>query len=190
VFRPQFVTYLDTNTKVPYTLNRLGTLIENPKKGHQAYYRHLPDVLSQHGDNPAEPGCWLVMRKQLLCRNLTYPQQVQYIKTVNERTQSSYEEELDAIDIATMVLARHVLTGERYLSDGTGEQAYKAYSRCKESIKFRECAFPLIIGNFASDNLHIDSCNLLDNYYCYGPVGLLKYSKGDKVKEEEGSQLP
>ncbi len=96
------------------------------------------------------------MRKKLLCRNLTYAQQVQYIQNVNERTHAGYEEELTAIDIATIVLAHHVLTGERYLGDFTGAESHPTYSCCKDSVKCDERVYPLIIGNFAIDNLNIN----------------------------------
>lgn len=109
------------------------------------------NVDAQHGRTQAGPSCWMVMRKDVLARGQSYPQQMQAIEDLNIRTGAGYEEQSFAIDLTTVVSAHYVVTGERYLGDKTGMEHCSTYGRVAETV-FNQYNYPqhsqIIIGRF------------------------------------------
>ena len=150
VLRPRLVT--DNDTAYQYSLYALSELIEKPQEGHPSSYDFDTRVFSQNGRTHAGPSCWVVMRKDVLSRNQPYPQQIEIIRNLNIRTGAGYEEESSAIDLATVVSAHHVMTGERYLGDDTGMENRWTYARGKETITVNEDVHQIQVGGFSSRN--------------------------------------
>jgi len=60
-------------------------------------------------------------------------------------TGARYEEIPSASDLATVALVHHVVTGERYLGDGTGMELDVTLSLCAESVKYGRA--DVVVGN-------------------------------------------
>jgi hypothetical protein len=160
---------------------------EDPSK--RVYDTHLPPVLGQakrslqllmqnglkfsYDDTSEtdkniqiEASCWLVMRRGVFARNEKWEKQKQQIKTLNAKG-AGYEEEPNPIDLATVVLARNKLNGERHLGDDAGAEGEWTYSRC---ILNRLMVF----GCFAPAGVRISDGHGYD-YVRHGVAGLRKF---------------
>ncbi|HSX38953.1 MAG TPA: hypothetical protein VLE95_09080 [Chlamydiales bacterium] len=112
----------------------------------------------------ADPSHWLVMRKDVLARKSRYPDtdthipwehQKQYMKDLNEQTAAGYEAEPSMIDLATVIFARYVWTGEKHLGSGLdGEEGRATLSYCSEYMQCLNphCSFPFIFGGLHESN--------------------------------------
>lgn len=116
VFRPQSVTHIGKDTLTAYNLHTLGQLIQNPIEGKPAQYQHRTEALIQNEHNMAGEPCWLIMRKEIFAREQSYQEQNRFIADLNTRTNIGYETQPSALDLATVITAHHVATGERYLN--------------------------------------------------------------------------
>ena len=145
VLRPRVITQGDTSYH--YSLNTLGQLIQHPREGHPSrYFSDTTNALRQHGQTHAGPACWIVMRKEVVARNQLYLEQIQTIKDLNITNGIGYEEESFAIDLATVVSAHYVVTGERYLGDPIGVEKRWTYGLVKETYEDSR----VVIGGFSS----------------------------------------
>lgn len=75
--------------------------------------------------------CWLVLRKAVLARNQTFPQQKEAIAALNAAG-ASYEPVPAIVDLATAVFVYQRFSGLRFLGDPTGSENQATYSRVKE----------------------------------------------------------
>lgn len=137
-------------------------------------YAYEGDAFNQNQNKEADSGCWLVMRKEVFARNQTPAQQFAFIKELNEKTGSRYEEKPSAIDLAFVVFARYAFKGERHLGDDTGEEKRWTYSRCLETVKYENAEYPLVVGGFAPGALRVRS-DVLYVRPGYGVAGLRKF---------------
>ena len=96
-------------------------------------------------------------------------------KALNITKGTNYEEEPSAIDLAAVVFARHVYTGERHLGDATpgGDQSW-TYSRAKETVQSHDERLQLSIGFFNSRGLELRA-NILQHSDADGIAGLRKF---------------
>jgi hypothetical protein len=136
---------------------------EDPSK--RVYDTHLPPVLGQAKRSlqllmqnglkfsyapklqrdkyiEIETPCWLVMRKGVFARAESWEKQKQCIKDLNAKG-AGYEEEPNAIDLATIVLARNKLKGERHLGDESGTEGEWTFSHCMLNGRLK------VLGGFA-----------------------------------------
>jgi hypothetical protein len=118
-------------------------------------------------DIQIETSCWLVMRKDVFARSESWGKQKQCIKDLNAKG-AGYEEEPNAIDLATVVLARYKLNGERHLGDDLGAEGQWTNSRCMLDGRLK------LLGGFASAGAKISADNDCDHVYS-GLVGLRKF---------------
>ncbi len=114
----------------------------------------------------AEPSHWLVMRKDVLARpqhyvrisraHRSWEEQIQYMKDLNAQTTAGYETEPSIIDLATVIFARYVWTGERYLGNWTGMEQRTTLSYCREYIRqvphMHEISIPFVLGAMEEEN--------------------------------------
>jgi len=138
----------------PFTLRLLGQLVKKPQNGgHASKYAYQSEALTQHQNTPAGPACWLVMRKSVGARDESEAAQVLWIQSLN----AGYETRPRAIHLATIVFTRHVLPkGERYLSDGSGQEGRWSVVRCRELLSYGRRRYPLAVGGFAPGGLLVD----------------------------------
>ena len=136
IFRPQRIRHIRINSEVAYSFNVLGLLVQNSKEGPSPKFLAEAEAMafSQYGQTEAGPGCWLVMRRGGLAGNFSYPEQIQFIRNLNARTQAQYEETTSAIDLATIVFSRYVATRERHLGDSQGMEGQWTFARCREVV--------------------------------------------------------
>lgn len=140
----------------PQTLDIMLTTLETLKKLGLGQ-KDEGDPYNQNKDKPAGPGAWLVLRKEVFARNKTPQEQFAYIKALNKKTGSKYEEKPSAIDLAFVVFARYSYKGERYLGDDTGEEKRWTYSRCGETVRYGTTDYPLVVGGFGPGALNVVS---------------------------------
>jgi len=153
----------------PYNLRLLGQIVQHPQNGgHASKYTSQTSALDQHQDTPAGSACWLVMKKDVGARNKPYAAQVDWL----QRLPGSYEATTSAIHLATVILTRHVITGNRHLGNHEGQEGFLSFGRCQEIVHDGAFGDPLDIGGFASDGLRIDS-SFTDLYGCV--VALRKF---------------
>lgn len=135
VHRHRFTKYIDSKQ---YNFEVLNKLVQKPLLGHPSQIDHLSVIIAEIEKLKAEPPCWLVARKELLAKDLSTSEQIEYIKKVNEKTQAGYEELPSALDLSTVALVHRVVTGERYLADReSGSRSFSSLSRCKETVEVR-----------------------------------------------------
>ncbi len=154
VFRAQFVTNIDTNTREALSLVKVGRLAEKPKAGyHPSKYNGLSEALNQNGAKKAGPSCYICMRKEGLGSGRSLSRQIELIQKLNTEFGADYEEENSALDVAFVAFAIHALTGMRPLGDSTGVEGRDTLSRCsKDTMKYYIASaklYPLCVGYFS-----------------------------------------
>lgn len=183
VLRPRVVTHISTGISYHYSLNVLGELIKTPKEGHRLqYYNYATDTLRQNGKTKAEPACWLTMRKDVVARGQPYIWEQQAIRDVNTKTGVGYEEKPSALDLATVVSAHQVVTGERHLGDDTGAEGRWTFSRSGDTVRYGATTYQVVVGGNSSSavggdapgGLGLDYDNI-DDHSSLGFAGLRKF---------------
>ena len=121
-------------------------------------YSYDTEALQQNREKKADLTCWLVLRKGVVARNESPDNQKKYIQVLNRDTGANYEEMPSVIDLACVVFARFLVTGERHLGDDTGAEKRLTYSRVKQTIKFfGNTEYHLVVGCFAPGGLGVRS---------------------------------
>ncbi len=183
--RHRFAQYID---RTEYSLETLGRLVEDPQEGHPSRFAYDSGALSQNGKTKAGPPCYLVARKELFARGLSPDAQREYMKELNARTHAGYEVLPSSLDLATVALVHHAVTGERYLGDATGMENRWTESRSEDTVKNGKNTYPVTVGSHTplvggpglSGGLfftHYDG----SGYVSIGVVGLRKFSGHRKL---------
>jgi hypothetical protein len=129
-FRPEYVI-TESGERHPYDLIQLGQLVQNPRTkkmrsqfvgGASCLVEHLADEL------PREPAAWLVQRRGVIGRNHDFNVLRERLLNDFPSAVAGYAAAPSVVDLATVVFARHVTTGERHLGDGTGAEGCRTYS--------------------------------------------------------------
>lgn len=136
-----------------YNLGILNKLVQKPLKGHPS--RIDFSLLLSDIDKPqSEHAYWLVARKELVARELSTSEQIDYMKRVNEKTHAGYEELPSVLDLSTVALVNRVVTGDRHLADPDSEpRSFLSLSRCKETVKVKSENQHVVVGS----HTHFDS---------------------------------
>lgn len=111
VHRHRFASHIDFS----YNLEALSRLIQNPREGNRSRFITPIEDFRRNWKIKSGPARILVMRKVAFTRGLPVEQQIAAM-----RRREGYEVPTVLIDLATIVLVHFVVTGERYLSDGSG----------------------------------------------------------------------
>jgi hypothetical protein len=158
---------------VPFTLNLLKELVENPKSGgHRGQYNYY-DRLVQAQLGAASPAAsyWLLMTRDVLpkSRSKTYADQKKLVADHARRTGMPYELP-KALEAATAILTHHVGNGERLYSDSPWTVA-----SCQESISYRSGEYPAVVGGFASSGLDVYDVGISPDNDSRGVAGCWKF---------------
>ena len=146
----------------PFTLNRLGELIQNPKQGHKTKYDYYDnDVKNELGSGSPSSSYWVLMTRDVIpgSRSKSYQDQVKLVQSY-----SSYELP-GALEAAIAILMEHVVSGKRLY----GDNPY-TYTRCQEKVN--DSQWPVTIGGFAAGGLGVDY--YYDDDYDHDGVGALR----------------
>ncbi len=182
VFRPRFLTHIETRTLHSFTLRTLDCLVAHPAVGNQTgFFRESPlsDPLQIVKISKAGPSCWLVLRKDVEARGKCYDEQIEYVEEVNRETGAGYETGPSAIDLATVLFARYVARGERYFGDEIGLERSMTFSTCAELSTdsdhsyFESQSYPAAIGGFSSGGLHLSTARFAES--CHGIACVKKF---------------
>ena len=149
VFAPRFFTDIQEKTLHARSLQTLSHL------GLEFFYNS--EALEQNRNKKAGPSCWLVMRKGVLedTRNQSWEVQQEYLKKLNAVTGAGYEEKPSIIDLATVILPCKRADGERHLGDNTGVEGRFTYSRGRETVKYQDKEYPLVLGGSAPSGVRV-----------------------------------
>lgn len=169
VYRPEMLIDYETLTVMPTSLATLKKLGLGQKLEGDAY--------NEYKDKPAGSSAWLVLRKEVFARNKNPQKQFAYIKALNRKKGSKYEEKPSAIDLAFVVFARYAFKGERYLGNEDGEEKRLTYSRCGETVEYdTDDESHLVVGSFSPGALYVDDVyNDYDSDEDSGVAGLRKF---------------
>jgi hypothetical protein len=134
---------------VPFTLNRLGELIQHPKNGgHRTKYRQYNDlVTAQIGEASSPRPYWLLMTRDILpdSRDKTCDTQKALVAAYASKLGLPYEMP-HALEAATAILLHHAREGERLFGDDPC-----TFTRCQEKVY--ENRYPVVVGGFSSGGL-------------------------------------
>lgn len=157
VLRPRWVTKISSNTLHNFNLHTLEELIKDSAHDKRPKcYVNESEAMFQHGRAKGNPACWIVMRKDgVLAQNQMYNQQTKFVENLNKTTEANYEINPSVIDLATVCAVRNLLTGDFPFGNCGGLRGYRTYSRCKEIVKIQKNEFPVILGNYTEEGLHI-----------------------------------
>jgi hypothetical protein len=152
---------------VPFTLNRLGKLIQHPKNGgHRTEYRYYDrDVERELGNQPSRGSYWVLMTRDVLpeSRNKTNEAQKEMVAAHAGRVGLPYELP-HALEAATAILMHHAREGERLFGDGPW-----TFTRCQEVVD----GFPVVVGGFSSGGLAVSNDSVV--YRNFGVSCLRKF---------------
>jgi GTPase SAR1 family protein len=129
----------------PLTLNSLGEMIKNPKRGGRCTnYRYKEEHsknLKQFGKKDIPTSYWILMTKDVIpnSRNKTFDEQISLLKE-SGRVPTSLE-------AAVTVLMHQARTGEKLYSDKP-----MTYTWCKEKV---DGEWPVVVGGFGPSGLTI-----------------------------------
>ena len=136
----------------PFTLNSLGTLIQNPKgEGRKTKYGYYGEVTKrQLGDQSPSRSYWVLMTRDVLpdSRDQANSSQKGLVAGHAERTGLPYEMP-HALEAATAILMHYVRTEERLF----GDSPY-TYTWCQDKVDNSppfDC--PVTVGGFSSGGL-------------------------------------
>jgi hypothetical protein len=139
---------------VPFTLNRLGELIQHPSNGgHRTEYNFYDQrTKAQIGAESPPRSYWVLMTRDVLpdSRSKTYKAQKEMVARYASRVGLPYELP-HALEAATAILMHHAREGERFFGNDP-----LTYTRCQEVLD----GFPVIVGGFSSGGLVV-------NYYSH-----------------------
>lgn len=124
--------------RAPYNLETLGHLVQNPKEGFPSQIRAPSFLYSQLKEKTKDHlACYIVVRKKELDRYYSggREEKKEFMRKINEETHAGYEVMPQILHLATAALVHHTVTGERYLSDGTGMEKCRTYGVCREVVR-------------------------------------------------------
>jgi hypothetical protein len=133
----------------PFTLKKLGELVQSPKTGPATKYRSF--YLGEYQDNSVPQPYWFLMSQDILAgsRNENYETQFEQVATLAKETGIPYNIPT-VLEAATCVFMHHVSTGKKLYSDSP-----LTYTRCQEFYN-KKNEWKLIVGGFASGGLYVD----------------------------------
>lgn len=148
---PQFInTVIATDKKKPF--EPTNTVISTP-------YNHQALAMLSNLEQPersiyklidktqSEPPCWLVVRKELLFRESSAQEQIESMKKLNADTAAHYEILPSALQIATILLVNHVVSGKCFFANLDHS---KSVSLCQDKI-LQKANAPTHVGCFCDN---------------------------------------
>jgi hypothetical protein len=154
---------------VPFTLNRLGELIQHPKNcGHRTKYRQYKNLVkAQIGEESPPRPYWLLMTRDVLpdSQNKTYDAQKALVAAHASKLGLLYEMP-HALEAAAAILLHHAREGERLFGN-----APWTYTRCQEKVDNNQ--YPVVVGGFSSGGLDVYGYYRVK--YSYGVSCLRKF---------------
>jgi hypothetical protein len=137
---------------VPFTLNRLGELIQHPSHGgHRTEYRYYNErVKAQIGKESPPRSYWVLMTRDVLPRSLggVYAHQKELVAGYASREGVPYALP-SVLEAATAILMHYAREGERLFGD------YSWIStRCQEVV---DGSYPAVVGGFESSGLIVST---------------------------------
>lgn len=154
-------TMMVMEKKFNYHLYLLGCLANHPKKGHAAKYtsnykgRSL--ALKNYGTKGADRPRIAFLLKDSVPRDRLWTDegkhskqmpQEDYLKEVNISTEYVCETKPGTLELTTVVVAHHLVTGQRYCGDGTGLEGRCSYIRTGDAVQREEFECRVIVGAF------------------------------------------
>lgn len=162
VHRHRFTKYIG---RMQYNFEVLDKLVQTPLKGHPSRIDFPSAILTDIEKQQSRFPCWLVVRKELVARDLSTIEQIKYMKKKNEETNAGYEELPSAFDLSTVALVHRVVTGERYLADqGSEMRTFSSLSRCKETVEVKSENQPVVVGSHTDSDSQKSRGGLLVAY--------------------------
>lgn len=133
---PQTISIMDNPViTINYSFKILSQLVQSPKEGPPLKFNPCFRTIAHIESGEPEPPCWIVARKEALFRGLPATEQMDSMNTLNKLKQAGYEILPSALQLATVGLVHHLITGERYLGTPTEQEPHLFHSRCKEIVK-------------------------------------------------------
>jgi hypothetical protein len=144
----------------PFTLEKLGELVQNPKTGPTTKYKYLN--LGEYQDNPVSQPYWFLMSQDILegSRSKNYKTQFEQVAIFAKKTGIAYNVPT-VLEAATCVFMHHVSNGKKLYGDKPW-----TYTRCQEFYDKKK-EWKLVVGGFASGGLVV-----YNDYYVYGSSGV------------------
>jgi hypothetical protein len=146
---------------VPFTLNRLGELIQHPKNGgHSTKYSIYADLVkAQIGEASPPSSYWLLMTRDVLpgSRNKEYDFQKGFVAGYASKLGLPYEIP-HALEAAAAILLHHARTGERLFGD-----APRTFTQCQDEVDEvdevdeDENRYPVLVGESSSGGLFVNN---------------------------------
>jgi hypothetical protein len=137
---------------VPFTLNRLGELIQHPSHGvHRTKYRYYHErVKAQMGEESPPHAYWVLMTRDVLpgSRSEGYADQKELVAGYASREGVPYALP-SVLEAATAILMHHAREGEQLFGDRPW-----TYTRCPAGVDDRD---PAVVGGFESSGLGVSS---------------------------------
>ena len=152
------------------TLDYLGKLVQRPQgSGYGTQYRYYYDGVRQAaGDKGPDSSYWVLMTRDVLpgSRYKSYREQCQLVSDHAARTGLRWYGFPNALEASVVMLLHHVRSRERLYGDNPW-----TYTRCRDKDID---GWPLIVGGFSSEGLHIDNCGH-DSHSRLGVAALRKF---------------
>lgn len=171
VLRPSIFRMKDEKHPFFYCLKQLNQFIQNPCKGYASSTFAVEslthtEVYDKYKETPAQPACWLIMRKDVIARNLSYAEQLREITAVNKTMVGyQYEDESSILDLATVVCLHYACTRKRHLGDNSGVEKRLTFARGEEMVsvsradaKNRRRICKAMVGAFSKSGLYVEFC--------------------------------
>jgi hypothetical protein len=135
------------------------------------FSHHNTDALGQHRNTSTRGEYYVVMRKEVLGRNLPEVEQIQQLNT------AGYPGLAQAADVAAVLFAINRYDGNRWLGDNTGAENRRTYTRCVERVAFTESKYPLVVGSFSPSGVRVkhSDCNFVYAHEDIGVAALRKF---------------
>jgi hypothetical protein len=155
---------------VPFTLNLLGHLIQNPKRGgYKTQYRdYCCDVHQHFGNQSPRSPYWVLVTRNVLpdSRYKTCAQHEEFVAVQSRRTGAPYKIPR-VLEISTAILSYYVRSGERLYTHEP-----RTYTRCQEMVPcFTDAS--IFVGGFSSGGLYISDDFVIN--VSYGVSSVLRF---------------
>ena len=141
---------------VPYTLNKLGELIQSRfPENVRGYHIYDSDIQNQLGSVSPQAPYWLLMTRSILPGSMimSYPAQDDLLADRARETGIDYRIP-SVLEAATAILAHYVRSGERLFPGRPW-----TYTRCQDSVTCGNVQYPISVGGFESSGLTITYLN-------------------------------
>jgi hypothetical protein len=153
----------------PFTLNSLGALIQEPKKGFKTHYTDCDFLVRDYRDLPVQRSYWVLMSRDIVhgSKYNTYQAHNQIVANLAQNTGIPYTVP-KVLEATTCILMHHLMTGERLYTDDPTNTHKQTYTRCQEfSNQKQEWTF--VVGNFSEESFCISD----SHYSIYDGVGVV-----------------